>query len=675
MRRLLLVCCLLAALGCTKEVVEPESAQRAEVAGQAAGAVRGTLAVKLTAEAAAALETARATTRCAATRSGPESTDEILDKIGAVRFERIIPYDEVFEEQHRASGLHLWYRIYFDDETSLEEVGKLLSADSAVSIVEFTHLYKPVKPRPIRSNARRADYPVGTTRVSMPMNDPMLGYQWHFDNRGSYTLNDGSTFTQIAAGADIGLFNAWELSTGDPRVVVAVLDEPIQTTHPDLQANIWTNTIDSKGTNGYNFYGNTTALDWKTADYDEDKKEYTYADHGSHVAGIIAATNGNQLGVCGIAGGRNGSGGVKLMSCQIMGNGVHDVNYDANYQAFVYAADHGAVIAQNSWGFTDASGNDISESEWNKTGYESLRTGMTYFIDHAGANNPRFPDAPLKGGLIIFAAGNSGDLIADRKTWPGGYASVVAVGSMGWNFKPAYYTNYGSWVDITAPGGDVYTGTTSAGQTYSNAQVLSTVLQDPTMTFKDGRTKDNSWLGYEFMQGTSMACPHVSGVAALGLSYAAQIGKQYTAAEFKSLLLSSVYGIDHYFTGSNHAKANANYVGKMGGGCVDALKLLLSIKGTPAIYVKTSTASTIDFASYLGGTNSKVRITSAVLSSPSNLGLTSATQLLSGTTITLSCPKAGVSMLTLTAQSGDSSFTREFAIVSRAGLASNNGWL
>ena len=252
------------------------------------------------------------------------------------------------------------------------------------------------------------------------------------------------------------------------------------------------------------------------------------------------------------------------------------------------------------------------------------------------------------------------------------------MGAREWAVPPAYYTDYGTWVDITAPGGDAYTAPGENGRTYySDAEVLSTILCDDAINYKDGR-KYNSLYGYGFMQGTSMACPHVSGVAALGLSYAAQLGRQYTVGEFKSLLLSSVYGIDRYFTGTKvgiTVPDLSEYRGKMGGGCVDALKMLLAVRGTTALLVPTGESATVDLAGSFGGSQSVITLTSAELDSPGNLGLTSATLSLDGSRITLTCPKQGVSILRVVAVAGDTEITREFALVSRTGLAGNGGWL
>ena len=283
------------------------------------------------------------------------------------------------------------------------------------------------------------------------------------------------------------------------------------------------------------------------------------------------------------------------------------------------------------------------------------------------------------------AAGNEGDVYGDVRIYPAAYDPVIAVGAMDWSFRPAYYTDYGPWVDIAAPGGDRYSGkttrTASDGRTvfYSNAQILSTILCDDAIAYQDGR-KDGGMYGYGFMQGTSMACPHVSGVAALGLAYAAQNGKKYTPAEFKALLLSSVYGIDDCFAGSKDGELGpiadmAVYKNKMGGGCIDALKLLFAVKGTPAVYVRTGEPVTVDFARYFGGDRSRVALTAASFVSPGNLGLSSSKAEFDGTKITFDCPEPGTSMLRISAVSGDTEFVREFAVVSRAGLAANGGWL
>lgn len=113
----------------------------------------------------------------------------------------------------------------------------------------------------------------------------------------------------------------------------------------------------------------------------------------------------------------------------------------------------------------------------------------------------------------------------------------------------------------------------------------------------------------------------------------------------------------------------------MGGGCVDALKLLLAVRGTPAVWVPTGQTTEIDFAPFFGGDRSAVELQSATLESPEQLGLTVKQLAITGSRISFRCPKSGVSVLRIRAMAGDTSLTREFALVSRAGLAGNGGWL
>lgn len=682
MRKILLLICIAALSACVKEDIEQMPGGDApQVIGDPQGALKGTVAVKLTPEAAALLEKASVETRSGETRSGIDDVDAILERINAASFSRIFPYNEEFEQVHRSNGLHLWYRIYFDQTEDLGAVARMLADDEHIATVEFTYQSVPMRKFPVTPFTAENAVAEPETRAGVTMNDKLFGYQWHYNNTGPTT-----NFPTRRAGADINLLDAWELCTGDPSIVVAVLDEPVQTTHPDLKDNIWSHPA-KPNVHGYNFYDKKAELDWQSYDRVQvapGQYMYQYADHGTHVAGTIAAVNNNNLGVCGVAGGRNGSG-VKIMSCQTMGYSSKQGNPDAAAQAFTFAADNGAVIAQNSWGYVDpTTGNAISESVWNSAG-GSIRTAIDYFINNAGSKNTRFPDSPLEGGLVIFSAGNSGYSNKGTKSWPAAYPPVVAVGAMSWDYTPAGYSDYGTWVDITAPGGDLLSAPTPSNPNryYTNAEVLSTMLQDPTMTFLDGRSDASNaeWFGYGFQEGTSMACPHVSGIAALGLSYAAQIGRRFTVAEFKSLLLGAVYGIENYFTGTKPAFDDAgnigsislpDYVGKMGGGEIDAFKLLLDIQGTPALFVRKDTPTTINLSRYFTGAKSvSVSLSAADLT---KLGM-SAQPTFSATSMSLTCTKRGAAFVTIQATVGDTQVVRKFAIVVRDGMATNGGWL
>lgn len=624
----------------------------------------------------------------AMTRSGIPSTDEVLDILGTYHFERIFPVDAKNEERTRAAGLHLWYRVKFDENTDLREAANRLGKLGEISKVQGNgHIQRAYKKQNYRSYiSESALQQKVASRVVMAGNsfsDPGLATQWHYANSGSNLFdyqNELGNGSEI--GCDVGCMEAWKKCTGDPSIIVAVLDEGVMNTHPDLAGNIWVNEgeelyadTDADGNGykddkyGYNFVSNTGIISWTEA---------SDTGHGTHVAGTIAAMNGNGIGVCGIAGGDGSeNSGVKLMSCQVF-SGDAGVTLDAEARAIKYAADNGAVILQCSWGYNSSLASIIegytpgpgSEEEWESL-YPLEKEALDYFINNAGS-----PNGVIDGGLVIFASGNE---YAGMPAFPGAYSKCVSVSAVAADFTPASYTDYGKEVTISAPCGDTeYYNPVGKDDPESwidgiySGSILSTWIQNGTAA-------------YGFMDGTSMACPHVSGVAALGLSYAVKQRRHFKASEFIELLKASTKSLDSWYGNGkvktyyrNHLSAGASptrvelskYIGKMGAGLVDAGMLLNNIEGSgsdmvvPNIYVAESATSTLDLAYYF--VNGETLTYTCTSSDPAI-----ATVTVSGTLMKVSGVKTGAARIVVKVSNG----SEQTITVTVRKKANDNGWM
>ena len=316
---------------------------------------------------------------------------------------------------------------------------------------------------------------IGIHTVFIAPNDTFYPDQWHHFG---------------PSGIDSNL--AWERRSGDPNVVVAVLDTGVHFNHPDLRANVWVNPgeIANNGidddhngfiddTTGYDFVESATGAslftccDTDCGTIDNDPSDNN--GHGTHVAGIVAAVTNNGIGVAGIAGGfGNGTpqstgNGVRIMPLRVgwngallgllCGNGLIRMDYAAealHYVAAQKAAGVNVAAVNCSWGSSDSGGFGAA-------------------VDEVLASDV----------LIVHAAGNSGDSTAD---FLGSKAGVMSVAATDQNGAGADFTNFGDYVEISAPGVDI----------------LSLWLgPDPNTAY------------YATASGTSMAAPHVSAVAGL----------------------------------------------------------------------------------------------------------------------------------------------------------------
>lgn len=407
--------------------------------------------------------------------SGLPQLDSLNHRHGATRVRQVFQPRPGFEERHRAFGLDRWVEIQFAEPRAILALQSEYAAADGIAWAE------PVYRKVSFDNA----FP----------DDPRFGEQWALRNTGQ---NDGTP------GADISMDEAWALSTGDPSVVVLVVDSGIALTHPDLVNSLWVNSTPGPE-NGYDgdLHG------WNFVDGNADLADGS--GHGTQVAGIIAASTHNEIGIAGVAGGSGAGDGVRLMIAKTF-NATGGGGFA---EALVYGADNGAVIASNSWGYTEP---DVFE--------EVILDAIDYFIATAGMDAQGQLVGPIQGGVVVFAAGNSS---SEERFYPAAYTPVVAVAGTDRNDQKASFSTYGEWIDLSAPGAGILT------------------------THRNGN--------YTSVNGTSFACPHVSGVAAL------------LASRFSGI--SNLQLIDRMLATTDPIDAvNSAYAGLLGSGRLNAARAL-----------------------------------------------------------------------------------------------------
>jgi subtilisin family serine protease len=314
--------------------------------------------------------------------------------------------------------------------------------------------------------------------------DPEYGKQWHLP--------------RIEAPA------AWDVVTGDPNLIVAVLDTGIDLTHPDLVDAIWTNPNDAP--DGVDNDSNGLVDDvhgWNFASNDANLKDTS--GHGTHVAGLIGAVRNNGVSVAGVA------SGVKIMPISI---GDY-APATAVASAIHYAASHGAKIINMSFGGPET--------------FSGIRTAIDYAV--------------ARDVLLVASAHNKSEA---GYNYPAVYQDVLAVGATDPDDKRASLSNYGSWVDISAPG----------------QAVVSTVPGGGTLA----------------VSGTSQASPIVAGVAALVKS----AHPTWTAEQVRTQLLATADDLN---------AGNPEYAGLLGAGRVNAARAVGPLVSTSLPYLAGSTSS------------------------------------------------------------------------------------
>ncbi len=293
---------------------------------------------------------------------------------------------------------------------------------------------------------------------------------------------------------------AWGIAVGSPSIVVADVDNAVWTGHPDLAAHISPKSYD-------------------LADGDNDPSPPAMNavwQHGTHTSGIIGASTDNTIGVASIG------FGVTIMALKV----THDTSFlvsgetpvEFGAEGIVYAADSGARVINCSWG-----------------GSSSAYTQSV--VDYAFS----------KGCLVVAAAGNSA---SSTPSYPAACTHAIAVASTGSNDVFSYFSNYGSWITVCAPGENIWS------------------------TIPNFAGTNSGILNYDYLEGTSMSSPLVAGLCGLMLS----LNPSLTPEQVLSCLTGSCTNI-------NSVSGNSGFVGEMGAGRINAQAALQCVAGisTPPV--------------------------------------------------------------------------------------------
>jgi thermitase len=401
---------------------------------------------------------------------------------------QLVSIEKVFKKAENIAELSQTYKLLFPSGTDVMELMKQYSADPNVEYAEPNYIYRIFTP----NDTYYTNYPANPN-------------QWGLFNVGLTSTGSGTS--------------GWDFSTGEASVKIAIIDTGV-CTHEDLLSNLDT-------AEGWNFVSVSTAeliAEGYTLVTGEDYNgpDGNFNDvhgHGTHCSGIASASTNNGKGIAG-AGWNCRIMPVKAGYAVIYGGDVLGFLDDSDSSAaIVYAADHHAKVLSLSFGGTDST---------------TLRNAINYALS--------------KDCVIVAAAGNDNSQ-SSSSNYPAAYSGVLAVAATDRNDQKASYSNYGSWVGISAPGGEIIGSTTG--------QIYSTYLNNT----------------YEWMSGTSMATPLVAGIAGLVRSKYPLLSNSEVVSRIKS-------------KADNIDAQNPFYIGKLGSGRINAFYALTETN-PPTVEVST----------------------------------------------------------------------------------------
>ncbi|MFC1600670.1 S8 family serine peptidase, partial [Patescibacteria group bacterium] len=336
-------------------------------------------------------------------------------------------------------------------------------------------------------------------------NDTYFESQWALNNTGQ---GGGSV------DSDIDAPEAWEISTGSSDVIIGIVDSGVDYTHPDLGGCIGEG---CKVVGGYDFLYR-----------DQDPDPMDDLGHGTHVAGIAAGIANNALGISGVC------PECKILALQFLNESGFGYFFDS-LLAIEYGVDNGVDVINMSYGCSEP---ECTYWQWEDDFY-------------AWANS--------YGVTLVASAGNTGE---ELRSYPAACNNVISVAATNYSDRKAYYSSYGDWVDVSAPGGERLNETKCIDQSILSLGTDGGIWDDYNWMYPMCELTDDAGNKYIALQGTSMASPHVAGVLGLLLSE----NMDLTPEELKLFIKANTDDIYRYF--------NQEYIGKIGTGRINAYKTI-----------------------------------------------------------------------------------------------------